>query len=235
VIALRSRQRQQWLRQRQQSAVVSQSAVAASATIAPCVLFFLFTYTGWPTVPGLGAAVCWHSHAERMLLHEMPLLAAGFWIGMAGGAYRLSACASLVHVRDVYAWPQWPLPLHSPRAKRSRWGAPTALPQPAALAVWLGALSWLLGAAGAGCGVAPPKGLRPPADCRAAHSLRPTSQQVGPRGIQLCSVFLCRWRSARARVLGAEVHVGQARDFFFVEAAPCPWCGQPLAYAAPLV
>jgi hypothetical protein len=106
VIALRSRQRQQWLRQRQQSAVVSQSAVAASATIAPCVLFFLFTYTGWPTVPGLGAAVCWHSHAERMLLHEMPLLAAGFWIGMAGGAYRLSACASLVHVRDVYAWPQ---------------------------------------------------------------------------------------------------------------------------------
>jgi hypothetical protein len=36
-------------------------------------------------------------------------------------------------------------------------------------------------------------------------------------------------------VLGAgRAHVGQARDFVFVEVAPCP-CGQPLAYAVPLV
>jgi hypothetical protein len=38
----------------------------------------------------------------------------------------------------------------------------------------------------------------------------------------------------RACVLGAWVHVGQARDFVFVDVAPCP-CGQPLACAVPLV
>jgi hypothetical protein len=38
----------------------------------------------------------------------------------------------------------------------------------------------------------------------------------------------------RACVFGAGVHVGQARDFVFVEVAPCP-CGQPLSYAVPLV
>jgi hypothetical protein len=38
----------------------------------------------------------------------------------------------------------------------------------------------------------------------------------------------------RACVFGAGVHVGQARDFVFVEFAPCP-CGQPLSYAVPLV
>jgi hypothetical protein len=59
--------------------------------------------------------------------------------------------------------------------------------------------------------------------------------------MRLCSVFLCsppcvrRLQVAkRACVLGAGVHVGQARDFVSVEVAPCP-CGQPLAYAVPLV
>jgi hypothetical protein len=45
----------------------------------------------------------------------------------------------------------------------------------------------------------------------------------------------CRWGSVRAySVLGSTVHVGPARDFIFVEVAPCP-CGQSLAYAVPLV
>jgi hypothetical protein len=39
----------------------------------------------------------------------------------------------------------------------------------------------------------------------------------------------------RACVLGAGVHVGQARDFVFVEVAPACPCGQPLSYAVPLV
>jgi hypothetical protein len=64
---------------------------------------------------------------------------------------------------------------------------------------------------------------------------------------QGCATVLCfsalhrasdarRWRSVRPCVLGAGVHVGgqQARDFVFVEVAPCP-CGQPLSYAVPLV
>jgi hypothetical protein len=46
----------------------------------------------------------------------------------------------------------------------------------------------------------------------------------------------CRWRSVRACsvLVGAGANAGQARDFVFVGVAPCP-CGQPLAYAVPLV
>jgi hypothetical protein len=85
----------------------------------------------------------------------------------------------------------------------------------------------------AGAGGRATKG--PVARCRAAHcSLR-------PKGIRPHSIFLgsppCVRRlqvAKRACVLGAGVHVGQARDFFSVEVAPYR-CGQPLAYAVPPV
>jgi hypothetical protein len=88
-----------------------------------------------------------------------------------------------------------------------RTSRPTALPQPG-----------LRGRAGAGGGAA--KGPVVPCVPRAYD----------------CALFLYALHRApracalgRASVLGG-VHVGQARDFVFVEVAPCP-CGQPLAYA----
>jgi hypothetical protein len=82
-----------------------------------------------------------------------------------------------------------------------------------------------------GCGGwgVPPKGLCPPAepptpcvprvyDCALFFSALHAPRASDVRRLQVAK--------RRACILGAGVHVGQAREFVFVEVAPCP-CGQP--------
>jgi hypothetical protein len=102
----------------------------------------------------------------------------GWWGGWGGGVITK---APMHLVRAVYAWP-----LLSPRAKRSRRGAPAALPQP---------------------------GLRGRGDAATGHVVRGrVAHSLRPKGIRLCSIFsalhrasgACRWRSVCAySVLGS--------------------------------
>jgi hypothetical protein len=105
-------------------------------------------------------------------------------------------------IRAIYVWP-----LPSPRAASEALALGRPRRSPAAQA--------------AGAGGTPPKGLWPPAepptpciprvdDCALIFSAR-------HRASGACR---WRWRGVRACVLGAGVHVGQARGFVFVEVAP---------------
>jgi hypothetical protein len=130
-----------------------------------------------------------------------------------GGAYRQSAYAPSPGYLGVTAALSASEALTSGRPRRS----------PAA---------WAAGAGGRrqrACGPLP--GGEPPAPCvpRAAGHTADCAlvfSALHPLCVRRLQV------AKRACVLSAEVHVGQARGFVFVEVAPCPYV-QPLAYAVP--